>query len=255
MELCSKKCIETNIKITKINENPKLIGNEYLNLLKINISRTKRINRLTKNSKEGKKKYIYQNNKNSIKAIQDSNNLKNELSCSINKSFPTIYSYLKFISNKKEHFLNSMIIILIIKLFFFSCKSNQEKLLLNFSEITLLIRGPGNIKILSDKFFRENNPYEIYINDSSIEIKNEYYFNNSENITVKVKWNSTITNTNNMFQNCDRIIKIDLSNLNTSQITNMSYMFYGCSSLSLLNLDNIDTSNVYNMSYMFYNCS
>ena len=123
------------------------------------------------------------------------------------------------------------------------------------SEITLTIRGPGNLKILSDKFFQENKPYEIYVNDSFLEIKNEFFYNNTDIFIVEVQWNITIKNINNMFENCDNIIEIDLSNFNTSQVTDISCMFYRCLSLSSLNLDNIDTSNVDNMAYMFYNCS
>ena len=85
-------------------------------------------------------------------------------------------SFLNFIFIKKDKFVNSIKIILIIKLLFLFCEC--EKLLLKFSEITLTIRGLGNLKILSDKFFEEYKPYEIYVNDSSFEIKNEFFYNN-----------------------------------------------------------------------------
>ena len=49
-----------------------------------------------------------------------------------------------------------------------------------------------------------------------------------------------------MFCECDRFIKLDLSNLNTKNITNMSWMFNKCKSLTNLNLSNFNTQ------YEFY---
>ena len=254
MGLRFKIDIETKAEITKIKENQKHIGNEYLKKTKININITKRNNKVTKNSKDGKRIYIYANNKKKIKTIQDSNNLQSEDNYSINKSSPKILSYSNFMLFQKTKFINSKII-LIINLLFLFCKSNQERLLFKLSEIILKIRGPGNISILSDNFFQKYNPYEIEINASSKIIKNKYYVNNLENITVKVVWNDTITNTSEMFQHCDNIIEIDLSNFNASQITRMDGMFYGCSSLRSLTLTNLDTSQVSNMRNMFRSCS
>ena len=57
-----------------------------------------------------------------------------------------------------------------------------------------------------------------------------------------------------MFNGCNSITKIDLSNFDTSQVTNMYGMFNGCSSLTSLNLSNFDTSQVTDMYGMFYNC-
>ncbi len=54
-----------------------------------------------------------------------------------------------------------------------------------------------------------------------------------------------------MFDDCNNITILDLSNFDTSSVTNMRAMFSGCSSLTNLNLKNFDTSNVTDMSYMF----
>ena len=256
METCSKKGFETNKDITKIMENEKYTGNEYLISLKIKFNGIKRINRLKINSINGKRKFIHKNKKKEIKNIQESNISKNESNSIINKSLPKIQLYLNYIFNQKIQFLNSIIIILIIKLFFILCECNSENLLFKYSEIALKINGTGNLNIFSNKFLKKYNQYEIYINDSIYyQDQNEYHFNYSENITLKVKWNITITNASNMFNNCDNIFEIDLSNFDTSQVTDISYMFYNCSSLISLNLDSLNTSQVINMSYMFYNCS
>ena len=52
----------------------------------------------------------------------------------------------------------------------------------------------------------------------------------------------------------NRLVLLDLSNLDTSSVTNMSGMFSDCNSLTELNLSNFDTSKVTDMSYMFRNC-
>ena len=50
------------------------------------------------------------------------------------------------------------------------------------------------------------------------------------------------------------IIKLDLSDWNTSNVTDMSYMFYSCESLEELNISTWDTSSVTNMRSMFDEC-
>jgi surface protein len=56
----------------------------------------------------------------------------------------------------------------------------------------------------------------------------------------------------NMFQGCDSLSLVDLSNFDTSSVTIMSNMFLGCTSLSSNNLSNFDT--IIDMSKMFYGC-
>ena len=84
-----------------------------------------------------------------------------------------------------------------------------------------------------------------------------------------------------MFQNCNELVYLDLTNFDTSKVTDMSYMFSTCIKLKeikginnfitinvinmwgmfaecneLVNLDlsNFNTSKVTDMSYMFYKC-
>ena len=57
-----------------------------------------------------------------------------------------------------------------------------------------------------------------------------------------------------MFYDCDKLISIDLSELDTSNVTSMRAMFTGCTSLTNVNLNGIDTSNVTTMSGMFTSC-
>ena len=65
----------------------------------------------------------------------------------------------------------------------------------------------------------------------------------------------SFTDTSWMFNNCQSLTNLDLSNFDTSKVTDMSSMFYGCSSLTNLDLHSFDTSKVTDMSSMFYGCS
>ena len=58
----------------------------------------------------------------------------------------------------------------------------------------------------------------------------------------------------NMFDGCNSLISINLSNLNTENVTNMSDMFSLCESLTNIDLSNIYTQNVIYMSCMFSRC-
>ena len=58
-----------------------------------------------------------------------------------------------------------------------------------------------------------------------------------------------------MFQNCNNLMRLDLSNFDTSKAVKMNYMFSGCNSLIYLDISSFDTSNVTDMGNMFYNCS
>ena len=58
-----------------------------------------------------------------------------------------------------------------------------------------------------------------------------------------------------MFDGCQNLTSLDLSNFNTENVKNMSGMFSRCYNLTSLNLSNFKTENVQNMSYMFYECN
>ena len=65
-----------------------------------------------------------------------------------------------------------------------------------------------------------------------------------------------ITSTDCMFEGLKYLTTINgLEYLNTSNVTDMSYMFNLCNSLQTLDLSNFETSNVTDMSYMFNECS
>ena len=66
---------------------------------------------------------------------------------------------------------------------------------------------------------------------------------------------SNVTNMFIMFSNCSGLKSLDVSNFNTSNVTNMGNMFFYCSSLTSLDVSNFDTSNVTYMGSMFEGCA
>ena len=63
-----------------------------------------------------------------------------------------------------------------------------------------------------------------------------------------------VTDMSSMFDGCQKLSSLDLSNFNTANVTNMSGMFNGCQKLSSLELSNFNTAKVVNMSNMFNYC-
>ena len=55
-----------------------------------------------------------------------------------------------------------------------------------------------------------------------------------------------------MFNGCESLTSLDLTNFDTSKVTQMGHMFRGCESLTSLDLTNFDTSKVTRLQYMFY---
>lgn len=66
---------------------------------------------------------------------------------------------------------------------------------------------------------------------------------------------SNVTTMSYMFDYCQKITSLDLSNWNTSKVTHMSNMFNFCQNLTSLDLSSWDTSNVIDMEAMFKYCN
>ena len=181
------------------------------------------------------------------------------------------FSNRKFIISLNDNslFIYQILIYFII-LYFIINISKEEEYFHPTSKITLTIKGTGKQRILSDKsfFYYYTNrifikpcsfnyiPDDILVNGVSQKNKDKFVYNLKDQInTITIIWNNQITNCCSMFRGLSNILKIDLSNFNTSLVTDMSSMFEGCSSLTSLNLLNFNTSLVTDMSWMFYGCS
>ena len=65
---------------------------------------------------------------------------------------------------------------------------------------------------------------------------------------------ANVANMKGMFKDCQRLTKLNLSNFNTAKVTDMYQMFENCQSLTELDLRNFNTEKVVPMDKMFYNC-
>ena len=132
----------------------------------------------------------------------------------------------------------------------------------NFSSIEIEIKPSENL----GKFInldnkdegekeREKN-YQIYFNDSKVEIKNKYYLNESDKVTkIKILVGYKEKSFGHLFMKCDGIGTINFKRFLRNNIEDMCDMFYECTYLKEINLTNFITDNVTDLSYMFYNCS
>ena len=66
---------------------------------------------------------------------------------------------------------------------------------------------------------------------------------------------SLVTNMNSMFEECNSLEYIDLSKLNTSKVESMDKMFSKCTSLESINFSNLNTSKLKSINFMFSECS
>ena len=121
----------------------------------------------------------------------------------------------------------------------------------------------NNIKYKYKKYFKPEKEgiYSIILKFNNIYIKNySYMFNNCEkiiNIDLSFFDHKNVTDTSWMFHNCNSLKSLpDISKLNTKNVSNMNNMFSSCSSLkSLPDISKWDTKNVIDMGWMFDNCS
>ena len=97
---------------------------------------------------------------------------------------------------------------------------------------------------------------KIEINYELIPFSYCYNFKNNGKYIVKYSFENYITNINYIFSKCEFLVKVDLSNFNTSNVVNMSFMFSECNELKeIKGINKLITNNVINMSAMFKGCS
>ena len=90
--------------------------------------------------------------------------------------------------------------------------------------------------------------------------KDDYLYKNgiSSNKIIKLdlsNWNtSSVTDMSGMFYNCESLEELNISCWDMSNVTDIRWMFQYCESLKELDLSGWDTSSVTDMSGMFYSC-
>ena len=216
---------------------------------------------INKELKKGKNRYssnkLYKFNGNNCIDDFKVNKLENNLEIKKNIEKNNENNIIKF---NNIYNISYFIIISYLVIFSHFIKCNDRKIELASSYIKLKTNGTGAIKLYSN-IYQNLKPDIVIINDKinhTID-KTPYIYNfsklenNINNITLI--WNNPLDSTNNMFQDCKKIIEIDLSNFDASEVSEMKSMFCGCSSLYSINFSNINTSKVNNMNSMFNGCS
>ena len=148
-------------------------------------------------------------------------------------------------------FFNIIILFLCISL---SQENSHLKKLNEMQEIVLTVNS-GEIQILNSEF----TPYpdKIYINDAEFinsDGEQPIKFTVEEGSNIKLCYSTAPLSLKNMFKDLNGIIKIDLTNFDTSNSYDMSHMFENCNDLKEINFTNFKTSSVTNMESMFKNC-
>ena len=117
-------------------------------------------------------------------------------------------------------------------------------------------------KFLSFKLYdyekneKEIKECKIEINYESIPFNYYYNFKNKGKYIIKYSFENLLSNVKYIFDKCEYLTKIDLSNFNTSDVNDMSFMFNECIKLKeIKGLDKLNTSNVTNMQSMFQTCN
>ena len=72
---------------------------------------------------------------------------------------------------------------------------------------------------------------------------------------IEIKFKSILSTMNSMFKDCENLIKIDLSKIDSLKIESMSEIFKGCSKLTSVDFSNFQSPNLFNISSMFQDCS
>ena len=107
-------------------------------------------------------------------------------------------------------------------------------------------------KYENEKEIKEN--IEIKINGKIIDFAYYHKFEKEGKYIIEYRFKNNLTKINHMFNGCDSLINLDLSNFNSQNVTNMIGMFSGCKSLAHLNLSNLKTQNITNIDFMFASC-
>ena len=82
-------------------------------------------------------------------------------------------------------------------------------------------------------------------------------FENCESLTTLdvSNWDTgSVIDMSGLFLNCESLTSLDVSDWDTSSVTGIGSMFFGCTALATLNVSNWDTSSVTSMYRLFFNC-
>jgi len=109
------------------------------------------------------------------------------------------------------------------------------------------------IEVMDSANLYVNNTRILEGEDISIE-GNEFTTNKKGVVQFKIKFNKPLTTMTQMFEDCENLIEVDLSNFVTDKITSLSSAFSHCELLEIVNFDNFKSSNLETMYASFESC-
>ena len=129
----------------------------------------------------------------------------------------------------------------------------------NFIQATYKCKKGENLSFVKDFYDKYIINYTKVLNDglrhiSEQKINRIYKTDTDESITIRIFFNRSLSNFSNMFEGCQELINVSLSNINYSKIKSMSNTFKDCSNLEIVNLTSFDASKVTSMNNLFNGC-
>ena len=220
-----------------------------------------KINELEKKLKENEIKLNENNEKfnNEIQILKnkiEKNNKELEINELIIKYMNLDYDMNEIINELMKYYEN------IIEIELETKENNKEIKIINNNNLfkkedTILFINRNKINFNNIiKFDKIGNYKLLLLNNNKFENLNEMFKDCNELIKIKFyKFNTeNVTNMSSMFSNCSSLISIDISKFKTNKVTDMSFMFNECSNLNNLDVSNFNTENVKSSENMFYNC-
>ena len=110
-----------------------------------------------------------------------------------------------------------------------------------------------SIEIMDSGCSYVNNTRILEGEDITIE-NNEFSTNKKGVVQLKIKFNKPLTTMTQMFEDCENLLEVDLSNFVTDKITSLSSAFSHCELLEIVNFGNFKSSNLETMYASFEGC-
>ena len=178
----------------------------------------------------------------------------------------------KLIDYRKISFLVIILAILLCIALFFIIKLIYMKIKVKYfssssyykeNKITAIYKGEfGQVKIINDDYYgKKINKYKInmgerVLNIDNIDVENgKYNYTDNDTVKLEIYFNSVLTSLDNMFEGCDQLIYVDLSELITRRIKTISHTFTNCKNLQKIDLSSLKDSIITSMDSLFEGCN
>ena len=132
------------------------------------------------------------------------------------------------------------------------CKSSKSITIFNPSYLNLESTD-YSIELLEIESLNSNNSLRIL--QDYVTIYNDKFTSKKKGIiSFKIKFNTILTTMSQMFEECENLVDVDLSNFISSQVTSLNSAFSHCYSLENINFANFKSSNIITMYATFESC-